>query len=175
MKIKNLFKSFSIAGVTAALVLSLAVFPTIGCSSQATLAALTRTLGTASASIATLEGNPTLAASLTADTAAAVTAITNWKSGTPANDVIQALGIVEADLNLIPGTSQYLPLVDIAIATVQSILALLPAPTVAPTVTLKAFRTVHLGHPAPKTASQFKAQWAAVIAANPSLSAAAIK
>jgi len=177
MKIKNFFKSFSIASVMAALVVSLALLPTVGCISQSQIAALTQTLGNSAQQIAVLEGNPTLAATLLADTNAAVTAINNWKSGTPATEVIQALGIVEADLNLIPGTSQYAPLVDIAIATVQTILTLLPPPStpVPAPAALKTMRTVNLGHPAPTTAKQFKAQWNAVVAANPNLAAAAIK
>jgi hypothetical protein len=176
MKLRNLFRSFSIAGVVAVLILSLVGLPLVGCSS-ATLAELTQTLGSSAANIATLEGNTTLSAQLTADTTAAVTAITNWKSGTPADEVIQALGIVEADLNLIPGTSQYAPLIDIAIATVQSILSLLPASTSA-SATLapgRNLRSVNLGHPAPKNASQFKAQWNALVATNSNLSAAKIK
>jgi hypothetical protein len=176
MKIKNLLKSLSIASITAALVFSLVILPTIGCSST-TFADLTKTLGAAAVNIATLEGNTALSTQLTADTNAAVTAITNWKSGTPADDVIQALGIVEADLNLIPGTSQYAPLIDIAIATVQTILSMLPASTTASAAlsTHTHFRAVHLGHPAPANAKQFREQWNSVVAANPNLAAARIK
>lgn len=174
MKVREFFRSFSLASVIAALVLSLAVLPTVGCINQSQIAALTQVLGTSAQNIATLEGNTVLAAQLKADTAAAVTAIDNWKTGTPAATVIEALNIVEADLNLIPGTSQYIPLVDLAIATVQGILALLPQPAV-PVPAVKAVRTVNLGHPSPKTAKQFKQQWAAIIAANPSLAPAAIQ
>lgn len=154
-------------------------FTTVGCVPQNALATLTTTLGTAVANIATLEGNTTLATQLSADTKAASTAILNWKSGAPTTEVIQALGIVEDDLNLIPGTSEYAPLIDIAIATVQTILATIPVPTVAPTpaapVTAKARRAVYLGHPAPNDAKQFKKEWNAVIAVNPTLGNAVIK
>jgi hypothetical protein len=98
----------------------------IGCTSQQTIAELTATLGNAAASLASIENNPTLAAKLKADTATAVTQIQNWKSGTPTAEVIEALNLVEDDLNLIPGTSQYTPLVDLAIGTVESIISLLP-------------------------------------------------
>jgi hypothetical protein len=142
-----------------------------GCPTQSTLAALTSTLGNAAASVATLEGNTAAAAQLTTDTAAAVTAIQNWKSGTPATEAIEALNIVEADLNLIPGTSQYAPLITLAISTVESIIALLPQPTTATTL-----HTVRGTTAAPaKNANDFKKKWNSIIAVNPQLSAATIK
>lgn len=147
----------------------------VACSSS-TIAALASTLGNAGASIAVLENNPTLATQLRADTTAAVTAINSWKAGTPAQDVIQALNIVEADLNLIPGTSQYTPLVDLAIGTVESILALLPQ-TQGVTANARMageHRNVRLTN-APKTAKQFKQQWNDTIGTYPALGAARIK
>lgn len=151
-----------------------------GCVAQSTIANLTAILGTSAASIAALEGNPVLAAKLTTDTAAAVSAVQNWKSGTPAQVVIEALNIVEDDLNLIPGTSQYAPLVFLAIGTVESILALLPQTSpsdegLSTTRTVTAHRSVVLTQPAPKSAKAFKAQWNNIVKANPSLAAAAIK
>src|SRR5271170_5276536 len=107
---------------------SVLILVLVGCPAQNTIAALTSILGSSAASIASIEGNPTLAAQLQTDTAAAVTAVDNWKSGTPASNVIQALNIVEDDLNLFPVSGPYIPLIDLAIGTVESILALLPAP-----------------------------------------------
>lgn len=148
----------------------------LGCS-QSTLAALTSILGNAGASIAALQGNTTLAERLKTDTAAAVVAIENWKSGTPAQEAIEALNLVEDDLNLFPAIGKYGPLIDLAIGTVESILALLPQPavsarTVAPHA---AHRAVNLAQPAPKTASAFKRQWNAIAASNPALSQAKLK
>lgn len=147
-----------------------------GCTSQTTLAALTSTLGNAAASVAALEGNTAAATQLTNDTAAAVAAITNWKKGTPAQNVIQALNIVESDLNLIPGTSQYAPLIVLAISTVESIIALLPQPSPAnrPAYVLGGGGDYRLVSPA-KNAKDFKVKWNAIVAENPKLSAAMIK
>ncbi len=166
--------------VMAFLAVSLIASLLTGCVAQQTIAALTQELGTASQSIATLEGNTALAAQLQADTTAAVAAIDGWKQGTPAQDVIQALNIVENDLNLIPAASPYAPLIDIAIGTVEGILALLPAP--APSTATAAVahasvehRQVTLAQAAPKNAKQFKTQWNGVVATHPGLAAAALK
>lgn len=159
-------RQFLTSSVASASVILLAL-PETGCS-QSQLAQLTQVLGQDTSNVAKAMGNTSLSTQIDAATAAAVSAINGWKNGTPATDIIQALGIVEADLNLIPIASPYIPLIDIAIATVQSILALLPAP--AP-VTLQGtrMRTVYLGHPAPKTAKAFKAQWNAVVDKNPKI------
>lgn len=141
--------------ITAALLIA----PLLGCPTQSTIAALTSILGTSAANIAMLEGNATLAQVLTTDTAAAVTAVKNWKKGTPADEAIQALNIVATDLNLIPGVGPYAPLVDLAIGTVESILALLPAPTAQLKATYTPKRTVTLRGPIPSTAAQFKVEW----------------
>jgi hypothetical protein len=103
----------------------------IGCPAQSNIAALALVLGNAVANIAALQNNPSLSAKITADTAAAVATINNWKSGTPASEVIEALNLVEDDINLIPSTGPYVPLIDLSIATIESILALLPQPATA--------------------------------------------
>lgn len=149
----------------------------IGCPSSSTIAALVSILGSSAASIASLEGNTSLAQKLNTDTAAAVVAVTNWKSGTPAQDVIEALNLVEDDLNLFPQIGAYGPLIDLAIGTVESILLLLPQP-VATANTIKphaTHRAVRLNQPAPKSASAYKAQWNALAASNPATAAAKIK
>lgn len=141
------------------LIAALLILPLIGCPAQSTIASLTNILGTSAANIASLEGNSTLASTLTTDTAAAVAAVQNWKSGTPSDEAVQALNIVANDLNLIPGVGPYAPLVDLAIATVESIIALLPAPTAQLKVTYHPKRTVTLHGPIPGNAAQFKVQW----------------
>lgn len=170
---KNLISKLTVLLCVAALII-----PNVGCTNQATIASLTATLGNAAASIAALEGNNDLAVRLKADSAAAQTAILNWKSGTPASEAIEALNLVEDDLNLIPAASQYTPLIDLAIGTVESILALLPQSQTVATPNLAAHTAAHkrkvtLTNP-PKNAKQFKAQWQNVINANPQLSNAAI-
>ncbi len=148
--------------LTALIAICAISIPNTGCTSQQTISELTAVLGNAASSIAALEGNPALAQKLKTDTATAVGQIAQWKAGTPAQDVIEALNLVEDDLNLIPGTSQYAPLVDLAIGTVESILALLPGhSTVTGAMSTHASRhrrAVTLAKP-PKDAKEFKAQW----------------
>lgn len=146
----------------------------IGCPAQNTIASLVAILGNSTATIATLEGNDALAQKLRTDTAAAVVAVTNWKSGTPAQEAIQALNLVEDDLNLLPMLGPYGPLIDLAIGTTEAILALLPQSATAPAARTT-HRTVHLNQPAPKSARQYKAQFNAIVASNPALAAAKIK
>lgn len=148
----------------------------IGCPAQNTIASLIAILGNSTATIAALEGNDALAQKLRTDTAAAVVAVTNWKSGTPAQEAIQALNLVEDDLNLLPMLGPYGPLIDLAIGTTEAILALLPQSVTAPAArTASPRRAVHLNQSAPKSARQYKAQFNAIVASNPALSAAKIK
>ena len=145
----------------AALAIGLAGCPA---NTQNTIAALVTALGNAAASIAALENNPTLSATLKTDTTAASTAVLNWKQGTPTQNVVAALNLVEADLNLFPGTSQYAPLVDLAIGTVESILEIVqPGASAIDSVHPRAGVThrVSLANP-PKTAAGFKAEWNAM-------------
>ena len=112
------------------------------CTSQTTLSALVTTLGNASAAIATLEGNAALGKQLQADTSVAAAAILAWKSGSAATEVIQALNIVQADLNLIPYIAPYSALIDIGIATVDEIITIVTgaSPTPPPASALRGER-----------------------------------
>ena len=135
------------------------------CFSQSTLSALVSTLGNASASIAKIEGDPSLATKLQADTAAASTAILNWKKGTDATEVLEVVNIVMDDLNLIPiSDATTIALVDLALGTVESIVTIITseaAPTIAAGHVLHQNRVVHLAH-VPKNSSQFASQWYAL-------------
>lgn len=137
----------------------------IGCPAQSVVADLVTTLGTASASLATLEGNTSLATKLTTDTAAASSAVLNWKKGSSATVAIEAMNLVMADLNLIPVAGPYAPLIDLALVTAESIIA-----TLNPTaVTARTFSN------APRTSKAFKQKWNAAVATNPALAKAALK
>lgn len=162
--------------VVIALLLSGLMFTTTGCTSQQTIASLIATVGTATASLETLEGNATLAAKIKTDTAAATLAVTNWKSGSPVQDVVEALNLVQDDLNLLPLAGPDVALVDLAIGTVQEILNLLPSAPVTVSTSLKASprRQVHLTK-TPKKAEDFKKQWNAIASTNPTLSSAVLK
>ena len=117
----------AIAVLLVATILTIGI--TAACVSQSTLATLVSVLGNATSSIAAIEGNTALATQIKADTAAASSAVLNWKKGTPAQEAIQALNIVMDDLNLIPATGPYVALIDLGIGTVVAILELLPQPT----------------------------------------------
>ena len=166
-------KTRQLAPIAAICLLLTAMLPTTGCAPQATIAALTSTLGTAAASIATLEGNTTLAAQLKTDTAAAVVAIQNWKSGSIGTAVVQALNIVIDDLNLIcpPGglCGPYAPLILLALGTVQSIIAIVDPMAVPTASKVGPNGQVRLGGSVPKNKSQFVSQWNGICQSDPAL------
>ncbi len=147
-------------------VLPVATVSTTGCT-KSQITSLLNTLGTYSASIATIEGDASAAATIKADTAAAVAAVNGCQSGgTAAQIAIQALNLLAADIDLIPGTSQYALLITLSIGTIDAILALIPAPAAAANVaTVHRSRIVTLTN-APKTSAEFKAQWNAIATAN---------
>jgi hypothetical protein len=138
---------------------------------------LTSTLGNAAASIAVIEGNTTLAAQLQTDTAAAVTAIQNWKSGTPAQNVVAALNIVIQDINLICANGicgSYEPLIVLALGTVQSIIAIVDPGATPAEAKVGPNARVHLAY-YPVNAKDFKTQWNNIANSNSQLAAVAIK
>ncbi len=167
-----------LGALALAFLVTLAMLPVSGCTSQTTIAALVTTLGNASASIAQIEGNTSLANQLKADTAAASAAVLNWKKGTPAQSVVEALNLVQNDLALITGSCQavpgamispvcqYVPLIDLAIATTTSIIQIVD-PSALP---VGMHGTMAKSWKAPRDASQFKKQWNSICAANPKLS-----
>ena len=164
-----------LSGIVWAGGVSLIAFPEIGCTQQE-VAQLTQVLGTDSANVAAALGNSSLAAQITTATTAAVTAITNWTKGSASQMAIEALGILLDDLNLIPIATPYVALIDIAIATAQSLLALLPPPAVVvanQVMKMHKSRTVYLGYAPPQKVSDFQKRWnakeAAIAAANPTL------
>jgi hypothetical protein len=150
---------------------SLITLPEIGCVNQSELASLAQTLGSASANIATLEGNTALATQITTETNTAVSAITSWKSGTPTNEIIEAIGILESTISLFPTIGSYAPLIDIALATIQTILAMLPPATITPTTPVNARMVRHVYmSPVPKNTASFKKQWNAAVMADSKIS-----
>lgn len=147
---------------------------TTGCVPQNTLAALTSTFGNAAAGVAAAEGNSALAQKITSDTALAVTAIQNWKAGTVAQNVVQAIQLVEEDISAFPIGGQYEPLVILALSTAASIIELLN-PNVSTRVMIRKDHSRHLQlADAPKTAKDFKARWNKIRNSNSSLSGAPV-
>jgi hypothetical protein len=145
-------------GATAALAI-VSVAPAMlisGCASQQTIADLINTLGVATEQLATLEGNTSLSAKLATDVAAASSAVLNWKKGSATQEIAEALNLVEDDINLFPGAGPYVPLIDLAIGTIEAILAQFPSTTA--TVSAKR-RTVKLPYKAPKNNKDFAKRW----------------
>jgi hypothetical protein len=183
-------KGIGSAVIVALLVSSLAL-TTTGCTpqeEQQTVVSLTTSLVTALTTLENIEGNPVLAAQLQKDGAAVISAEANWKSGTPAQDVIEALGIVQADINLLPVSTQDQELVDLGIGLVDQILALLPvpAPGVVPARailstavyatqgTTPLFRHPKLAKPI-KDEKDFKKRWNALVKKHKELAGAKLK
>jgi hypothetical protein len=153
------------------LLIAILILPTVwltGCPSQNQYAALAQVLGSTASSIATIENNPALAAKITTDTAAAVTAIQNFKPGSNAQNVIQILNVVIADLNLVPNVGPYAPLITLALGTAESLIALF-APQAATTP------KVILPPSSPTTAKDFKAFVKAFNKAHPELAPVQVK
>lgn len=146
-----------------------------GCVNQQTLADLVNTLGAAATQLAAYEGNPSLAAKLQADVAAASSAVLAWKKGTASQMVIEALNLVEDDLNLFPIAGPYVPLIDLAIGTVEAILSEFPGAAAAATASGKPRRQVSLSYKAPKTSKAFAQKWNSIAPANVQLPASAAK
>lgn len=140
----------------------------LGCPAQSTISTLITTLGQASAQIATLEGNSSLALKLQTDTAAASSAVLNWKKGSPATVAIEAMNLVMADLNLVPVAGPYAPLIDIALVTAEGIIAELNPGAVTP-ATARRFSM------AAKNKKDFVKKWNAACANDPKLAPALLK
>jgi len=124
--------------------------------SKESIAALVQILGTAGASVASLLGDAAIAATLQTDTAAAVTEINAWKSGSPVQMAIEALNILARDYALIPalgGNPTVAALITLGIGTIDSILALLPQPMMLSKSQSR--KHVSLNNP-PKTVKDFK-------------------
>lgn len=140
------------------LLLCLLCAPLAGCPSQNTAAALVGVAGSAIASLEVIEGHTEAAVKIQADFNAAQNAVLQWKTGTPTEDVAQALQLVESDLNLMPVSQQDQAYVALAVSTVQSVLDLFPAASAARVEVAAAAPAVV----APRSATEFKARWNAL-------------
>lgn len=158
---------------------TLALAPTVlltSCVSKDTLSALVVVLGNAAASLAAAMGRSELAIKLQADTAAAANSIVNWKQGSNSQAIIELLGIVQDDLNLIPYILPYAPLISLAIATAESIIVIVmknsPAATYKPKVGRR--KSTYTGH-IPQNASEFRNTWNKIASSDPALTKAIIQ
>lgn len=155
------------------------VVPTIGCNTQATIAELITTVGGAVSSLESIEGNTALAQKVQADTAAASTAVLNWKSGTASQDVIAALNLVEDDLSLFPVSGTDSVLIDLAIGTVEEIITEVtgntPSPVAAPATRKSARINMVPANTHIKNAKDFRSAWNGIVATDSRFSKVAIQ
>lgn len=155
------------------------IVPTIGCNAQATIAELVQTVGGAVSQLETIEGNTALAQKVQADTAAASSAVLNWKTGTASQDVIAALNLVEDDLSLFPVSGTDAVLIDLAIGTVEEIITQVAGNTPAPVATASTVRATRIknvpANPHMKNKKSFVAAWNSIVATDSRFAQVAIK
>jgi hypothetical protein len=157
------------------LTICIAVCLTAGCN-QNTIAALVSTLGSSTAAVASFEGHSDLAAKIRTDAEQAKADVLAWKPGTDSEMVVEAIHLLENDLNLvcasIPGQvgqdcNAYQPLIVLALATADSIISI-----VKPTAKAQARASFTV---APKSAKEYKVQWNSIVDRNPALAGVRIK
>lgn len=126
----KMLKRFTMAALTATLLLV-----PVACDSndQKTAANLITVVGNSVTALVQIEGLSVDAVKLKADFSAASIAVLNWKQGTPAQDVVQALNILDDDLDLIPAlTDAQKALIVLGIGTVDEIITLIDPSAQAP-------------------------------------------
>jgi hypothetical protein len=153
----------------AALALSVGIItPVLSGCNQNEVAALIQVVGGSVASIASIQGNSALADQLNTDFGAAQSAVTGWKQGSAVDSVVQALSLVQKDLNLFPVDAQTKVYISLAITTVNSILAIVSP---AQSGGLKAARATK----PLVNAKEYKKQWNALLVAHPTPKVAPLK
>lgn len=135
----------------------------IGCgkASQQTLAALAQTIGTSVSNLASLLGQTALATKITSITTQLVADIQGYVKGGATATIIQLIGDLEQAINLIPVTTPIAALIDLALGTIQAILAQFPSAAGAVQARAVGVRQVKLAK-VPKTKSDYIAQWKSV-------------
>jgi hypothetical protein len=174
---RTMLESFT--AITAALCLTFVSLSTAGCASQQTIADLVAVVGTSVASLEALEGNTAAVAKIQSDAAAATAQVLAWKPGSPTQDVTAALNLVEDDLNVLPVSSQDQALVDLAIGTLDQILALIPATPASPVISATVSHIVHrpivLTAEPPKNVKEYTGRWNKLAEKNSATISAKIK
>lgn len=155
----NSRRSFISALIALVLVAAVSL-PSIGCVDQNATAALINVVGASVNTLISIQGDPALAAKVSKDFAAASAAVASWKKGDATQSIVQALNLVQADINLIPVSDQTKIYIQLAITTVNSIIAIVtPAP---------AGMTAKRATKPLVSDREYKAQWNALTAAHPS-------
>jgi hypothetical protein len=166
MNRRSFFQAAAATGLVATL-------PTLeGCGLSEVENAINVVLREAAAVLAVAEPNASWLAPLQQAIASLMTAEQQWQNGGPVQVVDDALNTIVAITAVIPLTAVYSPLIDVLVAAIETVLALLPAPA---TGVAKATRTgnprvgrytlkSYWDHPTP--AGRFKKNWNDVATAN---------
>ena len=157
-------KTRQLSGIAAVLLLFVAMLPVQGCNSATTIKALVPVVANAVTQVLTLEGDTAQATRVQQALTAFQTATANWKSGTPSQDVVEAINALAAALDAFPLTSQYAPLIGLALTTLDAILAIVAPGTLTPNVRGAARRNHEAlkalyGKPAPQSPKAFRKAW----------------
>lgn len=110
----------------AAALATVTVLPLAGCDTT-TIAEFVSLIANYGSQLATYFGATGIAGQITTLAGTIAADIANWQSGlSPAADAIQALTDLEGLINQIPIVSDYAPLIDLLLAAITGLLALLP-------------------------------------------------
>ena len=165
---KNVIIGGAVAAVAGADLLMLT-----GCPQQDTLSALVATLGDAVSRLAAAQGLPAdIVALIKQYSADASAKIASWVKGTPSQMIIEALGILEDEINKLPFQLPYANLIDLAIIAVDSVIQFV---TKNSPVNLQAYRakvphrTSAYAGKAPQNPQEFRTAWNNIVATDPKL------
>lgn len=170
---KNILAGITKGSVVAALCLTLAAAPTVGCSTASTVTEINTILTEATNVLSVADPTAAWVPQMKTAIAALETAEADWQAGGTVTNVDNALNTIVAITAVIPLTASYSPLIDVLVAGIEVILAALPAST---TVSLvQAVPNPHIGrvvikhHLLHSRASEFKAAWNSAVKADPAL------
>lgn len=150
---------------TIVMLASVAFMGADGCPRQKSLDDLVSTLGNAIALLLSVNGNPQLAAKIRADTDSIVALIRVWKEGQDPSEIIRAINILINDIKTLPVPPNYLPLINLTLGTLASIIEHLNQRGGGHE---KPDTNVRLTAP-PKTSDEFKHAWDSIRAGSPNM------
>lgn len=146
---------------TIVMLATLAVMGAKGCPQRDSLDDLIKTLGNAIALLASVNGNPQLAAKIRADTDSVVALIRVWKQGQDASEIIRAINVLINDIQTLPVPPNFKPLITLALGTLAAIIERLNSNG-------KPSTNVRITDP-PKNSDEFKRNWDAIRAGSPNM------
>lgn len=176
--ISNKLKAWAMVSLTV--LATVAVAPLTGCTvSQAQVVADGHAVSTALLSVAKIEAvtNPQAAENLTTASNALLAATSNWKPGSAVADINAAANAVEIVLAAIPQTAVFAPLVAIAVAALDVLIANTNSANPSVSAVANVYRgKAHIHHRFGRSKEgDFKAAWNAAVKANPALASAKLK